>query len=72
MIHQIKDFKIGDTFKIGGKFANIYKGKTFKVYKNYGTYLMAHGFDHKGINDGVEYAFDQTNFDGFKDAVKRV
>ena len=72
MIQKIKSFKEGDKFKVGGQFANIYKGKTFEVYKLSTNYLMAKAFDHRGVSDGQEYAFDQVNFDAYGDAVKRI
>lgn len=73
MIKQITDFAIGTKFKIiGKKYGNIYKGKTFEVYKVCNDYLMAHAKDHKGKFDGTEYCFTQTNFDAFDDAVQIV
>lgn len=78
MAKQISDFTIGTKFKIiGKKFGNIYKGKTFEVYKVYdnqnepkGNYLMAHAKDHKGKSDGTQHGFTQTNFDAYDDAVQ--
>ena len=79
MIKQITDFKVGDKFRIGNNFANIYKVKTFEVYKVYSNdvppkavYLMAHAIDHKGSYDGQQYCFTQTNFDAYGDAVKLI
>jgi len=73
MAKQISDFTIGTKFKIiGKKFGNIYKGKTFEVYKIANDYLMANAKNWKGEIDGTEYAFEQTNFDAYDDAVQIV
>lgn len=77
MIQQIKSFKVGDKFRVVGKFANIYKDKTFEVVsvkddRLFRPFLSAKAFNRKGESDGQTYCFDQVNFDAYGDAVKRL